>query len=350
MRVTVLLALFGLFAAGCDKNPVRAVVTIPLTTQRNTWIGSYSGIPGPGDLVLDLTQTGTALAGEIVFGTPASSFPVSGSVSADSMFLTLDPRFPNPSDLSLRAQMLSNGGLSGTMYVAFKGLNVTLTCRSLTRRSIDSDKTYSVPFDVFGMVYDGSRLWLSSSLNYILMNPDGTLADTVEIYHNPPLAHWISDVVMYDGTLLWGVFPITIMGPGGSTNVADLLAFTADGRAPDSLRIEHKPMGLAHDGVHSWSLRSEPPALIQFDGTGAVTDSLHVGIPDAYLLVFDGAHFWTVGWFQKQLYELDTSGQVLSVCDLPSAGLPVGLAVEGSHIWYGAGLFNGSMLHRMTIR
>ncbi len=184
------------------------------------------------------------------------------------------------------------------------------------------------------------------------MTPGGTLADTVVIDHEPA-AHWISDVVMYDGAKLWGVFPIAIMGPGGSTNVSDLLAFTAGGRAPDSLRIEHRPSGLAHDGTQSWSLRDGSPALIKFDGTGAVTDSLHLEIPDAYRLVFDGAHFWTLGWYLEPLYEVDVNGQVLGICDLPStglAGLPTGLAVEGSHIWYSEGGLSASVLHQMTIR
>jgi hypothetical protein len=239
------------------------------------------------------------------------------------------------------------------MSLGSSGLDAVLTCRALTRRSIDTDVIHNVPFGVGGMVYDGNRLWLSNLSNYVRMNLDGTFADTIVIDHDPPPAHWISDVVMYDGALLWGVFPIAIMGPGGSTNVADLLAFTAGGRAPDSLRIDHQPLGLAHDGAHSWSLRGVPPALIQFDGTGAVTDSLPLEIPDAYRLVFDGTHFWTLGWYLQRLYEVDVNGQVLAICDLPSSnlgGLPTGLAVEGSHIWYSEAALGNSVLHRMTIR
>jgi hypothetical protein len=356
MRPNVLLALMALLglllAAGCGRSPVGVVSPVP--TQKMAWIGSYSGTPGPGDMVLDLVQTGSALAGRIVFGSPARYDRVSGAVISDSVYLTLDPRYSsNPSDFSLRAQVLAGGGLSGTMSLGSAGLNGALTCRALARRSIGTDRIHNLPFGVSGIVYDGSRLWLSSPSDYIRLNLDGTLADTIVIYHDPLPAHWVSDAVMYDGTKLWGVFPITIMGPGGSTNVADLLGFTAGGRTPDSLRIGHRPLGLAHDGTHSWSLRSDPPAMIQFDGTGAVTDSLHLGIPDAYRLAFDGAHFWTVGWYLEGLYEVDASGQVLSICDLPSSGLgglPTGLAAEGSYLWYSEAAIGASVLHRMTIR
>lgn len=94
--------------------------------------------------------------------------------------------------------------------------------------------------------------------------------------------------------------------------------------------------------------------VVGFDATGAVTDSLHLGIPDANQLVFDGTHFWTVGWYFKVLYEVDLSGQVVSVCDLPGTDngiLPTGLAVEGSHIWYAEGVTIGaSTLHRMSVQ
>jgi hypothetical protein len=351
MRLTVLLALLGFLVAGCDKSPVGVA---PTPTQKKAWIGSYSGVSGPGDMVLDLAQTGSAFTGGIVFGSPDRYLRVSGAADSDSVFLTLDPKYSsNPSDFSLRAQVLTDGSLSGTMSLASSGFNADLTCRALARRTIDTDRIHNIPFAVFGMVYDGGRLWLSTLSNYVRMNPDGTFADTIVIYHDPLPAHWTSDVVMYDGALLWGVYGITIIGPGGTTNVADLLAFTAGGRTPDSLRIEHRPLGLAHDGAHSWSLRDDPPALLQFDGAGAVTDSLHLGIPDAYRLVFDGVRFWTLGWNLERLYEVNLDGQVLAICDLPGSdfgGLPAGLAVEGSYVWFAEAGIGASRLHRMTVR
>ena len=351
MRLPLLLALLGLLAAGCGRsNPVK--VAVPLT-QKHTWIGSYTGASGQGDMALNLAQTGSALTGEIVIGSDAPYLPVAGTMRSDSMFLTVNPAYtpPHPAVFSLRARVLTNGSLSGTMTLDSPALDAGLSCRELPRRTIDTEVKHDVPFGVTAIAYDGSRVWLSTSGGYYwLMDLDGAIVDTVAIVHEPA-ALWTSSVLMYDGALLWGVYPITIMGPGGSTNVADLLAFNASGRTPDSVRVWHRPHGLAHDGTHSWSLRSDPVALMRYDGTGAVTDSFHVGIPDAYQLAFDGAHFWTLGWFFKVLYEVDTSGQVVSVCDLPGSGrYPIGLAVEGSHIWYAESPFGVTTLHRMTIR
>src|SRR6266850_2468664 len=240
MRVRALLALLGLFVADCDKNPVNPVGVVPLPTEKKAWIGSYSSASGQGDMVLDLDQTGSALGGRIVFGSPATYLRVSGAVTPDSISLTLDPRYSFNRDLSLRAKVLPNGGLSGTMFSNYAGLNAALACRALARRSIGTDRIHNLPFGVGGMVYDGSYLWLSNPSNYVLMTPGGTLAGTVAIEHDPAPAHWVRDVAMYDGAKLWGVYGITIMGPGSSTNVADLLAFTAGGRLPDSVRIEHQ--------------------------------------------------------------------------------------------------------------
>jgi len=353
MRLTRLLLLLGLLAAGCSKNHLVGVPANP-TPQKLTWLGTYTGASGQGDVAIDLVRTGSALTGEMVIG-PGGYLPVSGTVRSDSMFLVINPAYSptNPADLSLHAQMLTNGNLSGTIALTSRGLDADFSCRVLPRRTIDTDVRHDVRSEATAIAYDGSHIWLSTTgVDYWLMDLDGTIVDTVAIFHEPA-ANWVSSVLMYDGSLLWGVYPITIMNPGGSINVADLLAFDANGRAPDSVRVWHRPHGLARDGAHSWSLRSDPTALLQYDATGAVTDSLHVGIPDAEHLVFDGTRFWTIGWFFKVLYEVDASGQVLSVCDLPgtdTGSFPAGLAVEGSHIWYAESPIGGSTLHRMTIR
>lgn len=103
----------------------------------------------------------------------------------------------------------------------------------------------------------------------------------------------------------------------------------------------------------SWSLRDGPAALIRFDATGAVLDSIPLGIPDAVHLVFDGTHFWTLGWYLRRLYEVDTNGEVLAICDLPSRvpfSFAGGLAVEGIHIWYAEATIGATTLHRLTPR
>ena len=357
MRLPLLLALSGLLVAGCgDDSSSKVVAAGSTTTQRLAWIGTFPDSTGQGDIVLDISQTGPTLTGEVVFGpTGASHFWVSGTSQSDSLFLAPDPAHtPVPIDFYLRAKVLPNGSLSGRMEYPLVGLSTDLSCRPLTRRNLDTDAAQAVPYDVIAIVYDGSYLWLSTtSTDYVRMTPGGAIVDTIAIDH-APAATWTSSVLMYDGALIWGEYPITLMGPGGTlTNVADLLAFTASGRAPDSLRIESRSHGLAYDGAHSWSLLGEPAALIQFDGTGAVTDSLHLGVPDASQLAYYGGRFWTVGWYMRRLYEVDLTGEVVSVCDLPATSVwtfASGLTIEGSHFWYAEGTGGTSTLHRMTIR
>jgi len=351
MRLASAVSLLGLLAISCsDDNPTKA--TLPTTTKQ-AWIGTYTSGLGSGDVILDITQTGSSLAGEVVIGPTASTYArLTGVVSSDSMFLSLDPAVGNPAIFSLRLEVHSDTTCSGTMTVASAGMTADVTCRPLPRRTVDTDETHEIPSSVVTMVYDGSLIWLSASEDYARIEPStGAVVDHVVIHHEPA-AVWVSTELMYDGTVVWGMYPITIGGPGGNTNVADLLGFTAAGRTPDSIRVDHRPHGMAYDGSRYWSLRNEPGALTSFDRTGAITDSLHVGIPDGSDLGFDGSRFWVLGFSLERLYEVSTAGEVVAICDLPSTGpsFKVGLATEGSHIWFGEDRISSTTLHRMTLR
>lgn len=352
MRLASAVPFLGLLIAGCsDDTPTKATPSTPTTTKQ-AWIGTYASGLGAGDVILDITQTGSSLAGEVVIGPTAATYvPIAGVMSSDSMFLTLDPAVGNPALFSLRLQVRSDTTCSGTMTVASAGMTADVSCRPLPRRTVDTDEIHEIPSAVITMVYDGSLIWLTTTSDYLRIQPDGTTVDHVVIPHEPA-AVWTSSELMYDGTVIWGVYPITIMGPGGSTNVADLLGFTALGRTPDSIRVDHRPHGMAYDGTRYWSLRNQPGALTSFDRTGAITDSLHVGIPDGSDLGFDGSRFWVLGFMLERLYEVSTAGEVVAICDLPSTGpsFPIGLATEGQHIWFGEGRIGSTTLHRMTLR
>ena len=353
LRSVLLLTLLGLWA-GCGNDSVESPQAT--TDVKEAWIGSYADPSGHGDLVLDVTRSGSNAAGEIVFGSPNPTYlRVRGVQTSDSLVLGIDrPYTVDTSDFSIRARVLADGTLSGVLTLVSEGLSAGLSCRGLDRRDVQTQATHSVPYTVKGLVYDGTLLWLATvGDDYVRITPDGTVLDTIVIYHDPLPAHWTSDVLMFDGALIWGEYPITIGLPGGSINVADLLAFTAAGRTQDSIRVGHRPAGLAHDGTQAWSLRPDPNALIAFDRSGATTESLHVGIPDAIRLAFDGTRFWTLGWSLRRLYELDTSGQVLAMCDLPPPGqgtFATGLALEGSAIWYTEASIGGlTRLRKVTL-
>src|SRR2546422_10436 len=157
MRLTRLLPLLGLLATGCSNNPV-AVAPSP---TRHAWIGSYTDASGQGDMVVDLTQIGSALSGEIVFGSSTTTYlRISGTMRSDSMILALDPAHSsNPSDFSLRAQVHADVSLSGTMTRVYGGLDADLSCRELPRRAIGSAETPNLALAGVGKGYAGGRVW-----------------------------------------------------------------------------------------------------------------------------------------------------------------------------------------------
>ena len=50
-----------------------------------------------------------------------------------------------------------------------------------------------------------------------------------------------------------------------------------------------------------------------------------------------GTSFWSASWFLNLLYQIDTSGQVVSVYDLPrpaNLSRPVAITFDGGIFWY----------------
>lgn len=352
VRVLAHLApLLALIATGCSKSPVRPIV--PSATTSGAWAGHYTGAGPNGDMVLELSRTGDAVSGRIVWGPSSAEFGyVAGSASGDSIFLGYDRAHTAATDLMLRARVIADSSLSGHFAVGSLGIDGPFTARVLLHRSIVADETHLEPFAVIALGYDGAHLWLSTiDFDYLRTQLDLTIVDSIAIPHEPA-ATWVSSVLAYDGVRFWGLYPITLGTPGGDVNVSDLLGFDASGRTSDSIRVNHRPAGLAWDGAHFWSLRGVPMALVRFGRSGIVDDSLHVEVPDADQLAFDGAHFWTVGWRFEQLFELDLAGHIVAMCQLPKpspADLPVGLVCENGHLWYASGIVGTTTIHRLTL-
>jgi hypothetical protein len=350
MRRTTLLAFAALFLVGCDSEP--ATKPRVLTGVRHTWNGTFdNGVGGTGDIVLDLNETGTAIRGEIVYGPPSTYAKVVGSVVGDSIFLELDPAWTSATGFSLRARGTASGDLSGTMTRASQGLTAVVTCHALAVRDLTTDATHGVSQSVIAMEYDGSDLWLSMAQgDYVRLHVDGSVRDTVLVERYPGYL-WVSSTLLWDGSKMWGAYPVSIGFPGGGVqNVADLLAFDEGGRTGDSLRVDHRPGGLAFDGASKWSLGGARKMLYRLGASGNVADSTVAGVPDASHLAYDGVNFWTTGWYLRRLYKLDSNG-IVAMYDLPSGatgGFSSGLAVEGSHIWYAYGSIGPSTLLRMT--
>lgn len=339
---------------GCDKNPVKTIPPEPPSESR-AWIGTYTSVSMSGDIVLDLVRSGDTVRGELVFSAPWEPHVfVSGTMTAESLVISVDRSItPNGAAFDLRARIQTDSSLVGAMSASPAPTGATVTCRALPRLRVVEDLAFDVPHAVKGMVYDGSQMWLSTTgLDYLLMSTAGQITGSVAVFHRN--GHWTSDALTFDGSRLWGALPGAAGTPSGDLLLySEILAFDAGGRRPDSTRVWHRTTGLAWDGTHFWSLPHVGSTILRFDGSGVVSDSLHLGIPDAIHLEFDGAHFWTLGWFLPRLYQTDAQGRVVAIGDLPQDPLAFSagaIAVEGARLWYVNSRIGSATVHRLTIQ
>ena len=355
-RVRAAGAAIALAAAltGCDKNPARVIPPgPPPPTESRAWIGTYSSAAMSGDIVIDLVRSGDTVRGELVFSAPWEPHVfVSGTITAESLLIAVDRSVtPSGADFRLRASIQTDSSLAGEMTGTPGPIGAIVACRALPRLSVAEDLAVDVPHAVKGMVHDGSRIWLSTiGSDYLLMSTEGQVTGTVAVFYRD--AHWTSDALTFDGTRLWGALPGAAGTPTGELLLfSEVLAFDSGGRLPDSLRVWHRTTGLAWDGSHFWSLPHVGSTILRFDRAGVVSDSLHLGIPDAVHLEFDGTHFWTLGWFLNRLYRTDAQGRVEAICDLPQDAFAFGaggIAVEGARLWYASSRIGSATVHRLT--
>jgi hypothetical protein len=341
--------LFGscLLLVGCGKSPTKVGDNLA-TVDPHSWVGTYQNASASGDLVLDVVQTGTDVKGEVVYGEePTLHFFVLGTRTGDSLHLQLDPNYgPYTFTYALYAQVRTDGGLDGGMRLSSGGFEAEVHARSLARRQAVLEATFDVPYDVISMAFDGTLLWLGTSFtDYVRLTPAGTVVDTVKVFYRN--AHWTSSTLVWDGSEMWGTLPGNLITPSANLEYDEVLGFNSGGRTGDSLRIWHRSQGLAYDGVDFWSLGNS--TLRRFDRAGTIVDSVHSGVPDAIHLDYSGGTLWTLGWSMRRLYELQTDGNVASIADLPGAGDPAGIAIEGSHIWVARAHVGYSTLYRFSV-
>ena len=347
MRPSISFACLCLLLAGCAESPTG----VPAAPVARTWIGTFANGTVPGDIVIDLVQSGDEVSGEVVFGqAPTEHLPVQGTLEGDSLQLATPA---TGFSFILRGRLRADASLEGHMAFSLTGLDADLSCRPLPRLRVSTELSVDVPYAVKAMVFDGGELWLSTATSdYVRMSVAGAIRDTVVVYYRPN-THWTSGALTSDGSRLWGFLPGTAISPSGSYDYSDLVSFNAAGRSPDSLRLWHRTGGLAYDGNDFWSLRADSPRLYRLQPSGVVVDSLQLGIPDAVHLEFDGQHFWTLGWYLKRLYQCNAAGETVAVGDLPgqhSGSFDGGLAVAGANLWYAESHAGYSTIHRLTAR
>jgi hypothetical protein len=353
MRAISIMALVCVVLAGCgDETPTPPEPT-PVS---HAWIGTFENPDGQANLVLDVVQTGEAVAGELVLEPSLTPYlPVHGSLRSGALHLEIDTRgIPYQYTLALDGHLDAASALTGQLSLSY-GLNGDIVCRPLARGTTQVERSIDLSYDVVALQFDGAHLWLSTSTSdFIRLDPSGAVIDTVVVFYWPGI-HWTSTALAFDGTHLWGFLPGTQSSPGGLTNFSNVIAFDAQGRLPDTFVLWHRTNGLAFHQSSFWSLRTDQPKLYRFDPhgpSGVVADSIETDVPDAYHLDSDGQNLWTTGWYMKRLYRLAADGHAELIYDLPgqeTGSLQAGIAFEGTHLWYAEAHVDFTRLHRLTL-
>jgi hypothetical protein len=354
-----LLILAALLLPGCGDDVSRPGGQ-PQET-RTLWQGSYvSGDQSDhGTMMLETVDTGGEVTGDLVIRSHVHEYPfdhlyLKGTTSGGVMSLQFDnSKIAYQFDFSLQAAIGAGVVLDGSFIHPTYGMTASFECHSIEIGTLTVESSYDLQTAVIGLAFDGKDIWASTSgSDYIRMDTDGMVLDTVAVFVRPEV-HWTSDALTSVGDNLFGHLPVTIIDGSETRNESDIEEFTVEGVIVGSFRIGHRTSGLAWDGDHLWSLPVESDNLYSFDGSGAITENVEIGVPDLVDVEYDGAHFWCVGWFLKKLYKLDRAGEVLRAYDLPESGgvdFPSGIAFDGTYLWYsyGHGFESVSRIYRLS--
>jgi hypothetical protein len=332
------LFVLSVLAFGCGDE---TTAPTPPVSESHTWIGSFTEGGVRGALSLEIVTENSEFTGALVITrVPDLSAPehlfVRGTID-DSLHLELDTdRIAYQYTFTLDAEVDSSLDLSGSISYPVAGVFTSFTAHPIPKRSVNVQLSYELSTYVRSMVWDGSRLWLSTlSDEFLRFNEAGEFQDQVIVYYSEGI-RWTSGALTYDGTYLLGFLPTTIIGPGGTINASALYEFDENG-IHRRYELPHRTVGLAYDGALYWSLDSQARQLVQFDALGAVKDSVEIDVPDPHHLEFDGQYFWTMSWYTMRLYQVDPFGHAVAMFDVPVSNpgqVPTAIAVQGAAIWY----------------
>jgi hypothetical protein len=328
-------------APGCGDDPVQPGGEAP-DPVREVWIGSYAGQATfgteTGFLLLDVVRTGVAVEARLIFRRPgetANQVQLAGTGDDQGFSLGPDPELDYRFTFGVEASRDEVPGLSGELTFGPRDLSASFQCTPVEVGGLAERATIGVTGPVTGLAYDGESIWMGTSgQDYQRWSLDGEFLSQVVVLYEDSL-HWTSGPLTSDGNHLWGHLPGTIIGNGEARNVSRILEFTKEGEITREFMIEHRTGGLAWDDGDLWSL-SGSDRLIRVDLDGAVQETVELGLTTLYGLEYRDGRFWTLGWYEEMLYEIDVQGRVVRVYDLPgTAGTyPSGLVFAGGDLWY----------------
>jgi hypothetical protein len=343
--------LGALVPTGCGEDSP-AGAPDPGEPVREFWQGTYVSRDQTdhGSFVLDIVRTGLSVTGEVVFRsrveeTPFDHLFVKGTGGEDHLKLDLNHEVVDyPYRFTVDASVTSRTGLAGTLFYSPSNLTADITCRKIPVGSVTVESEFDIPEAILGLAFDGDQIWASTLSDYVRMNADGAILGRVVVFYGEN-SRWTSDALTSDGTHLWGHLPRTVIDQTGTHNLSAIIEFTKDGTITKEFEVPHRTSGLAAAGGELWSLPIDSEGFRRFDDTGSILESVDVFLPDLADLEYDGTCFWSIGWFLNRLYQVDRTGAVVRVYDMPKASgivFPAAIAHDGANFWYAVGGFDSN--------
>ncbi len=143
--------------------------------------------------------------------------------------------------------------------------------------------------------------------------------------------------IVWDGNHLWVTRTGGLSGPIAQTVPDYIYEFEPDGTEVGFFELPGSPdiaaNGLAFDGTHLWVSDSRHQQILQVDPQDmSVVKSIHSPGSTPLGLVWHGSSLFTVDGVTDEIYELDTSGNVLESWSTPLVA-PFGITYDGDHFW-----------------
>ena len=229
---------------------------------------------------------------------------------------------------------VSDGAVLGSFNVtggdalemAFDGANLWVACGDFSRsvvklRASDGQNlgNFTLPFDPFGLAFDGSHIWATQGANGTVAKIRTVDGAIVGIFNAGP-----SPLKMaFDGANIW----VTNQTASTVTKIR-----ASDGSLLATYNVAPSPNSIAYDGTNMWVTHPSSNLVTKLRASdGVVVGTFSVG-PSPVGVVFDGANVWVANRSSNTVTKLRASdGQLLGTFTAGSG--PGNLAFDGANVW-----------------
>lgn len=181
--------------------------------------------------------------------------------------------------------------------------------------------SFDIGVTVDDLAWDGEYLWAATGVAIYKLDTSGNTISSWYLYTSGIFPMGIT----WDGEYLWIVDAET--NRNYKISKLDTSCNVVSSFVPD---IGRGPVGIAWDGEHLWVTSTWGSDIYELDTSGNVISSFsHQG---PWGITWDGNYLWVPSSSDERIYQLDTSGNVISSFDSP-VPTPRGMAWDGEHLW-----------------